>query len=305
MARVSIENDAFGDIRYETLARSCGLADADHARGKMARIWRQCTTERRYVLSAEDVESVLGENGVDALERARLGEKVDGGIRIRGTKGRIEWLENIKKNAKKGGKAKAAKRQENQPARRQASGSAKRQASGTREICPLTLTLTPTLTPAERETEAAAPPDPTHTRVRGDRLMALTERALVVRYQEELKLHGELRLNTPRPTLNGSTPSEADARKAIQSWMLEAPHGTDPELTVDERLAHLIAVRAAVARSLGHTKFWAPSTFWAPDGIARDLRQTPDQAVNANQGRDGQRGNHSAAASEPRRIPTL
>ena len=47
-ASVRIEDDAFSDTRYDLLARYGGLADADHARGKMARIWRQCTLEGRH-----------------------------------------------------------------------------------------------------------------------------------------------------------------------------------------------------------------------------------------------------------------
>lgn len=40
-ASVRIEDEAFADERYDALARAAGLADADHARGKMARLWRQ------------------------------------------------------------------------------------------------------------------------------------------------------------------------------------------------------------------------------------------------------------------------
>lgn len=109
MAAVRTESDAFGDVRYERLARLAGLADADHARGKMARLWRQCTMEKRYVLPAEDVIQVLGENAVVALTESRLGEQVEGGVRIRGTKGRIEWLDKLRKNGQKGGRPKKTK----------------------------------------------------------------------------------------------------------------------------------------------------------------------------------------------------
>lgn len=102
MSSVRIEDDAFGDLRYERLARECGLADADHARGKMARLWRQCTAEKRYSLAVEDVQAVLGDNAVTGLVASRLGEVVNGGIRIKGTKGRIEWLEKLRKNGKFG-----------------------------------------------------------------------------------------------------------------------------------------------------------------------------------------------------------
>ena len=109
-ASVRIEDEAFSDERYGVLAALCGLADPDHARGKMARLWRQCTAQRTYVLPIDLVCSVLGENGAEGIVKAALGEAVDGGIRIRGTKGRIEWLAKLRNNARKGGKAKSAKR---------------------------------------------------------------------------------------------------------------------------------------------------------------------------------------------------
>lgn len=102
MASVRIEGEAFNDRRYNRLAERAGLADADHARGKMAALWLQCTIERRYILPVRDVEEVLGAHGVDALEYADLGERVDDGVRIRGTRGRIEWLEKLRKNGKYG-----------------------------------------------------------------------------------------------------------------------------------------------------------------------------------------------------------
>lgn len=108
---VRIEGEAFSDVRYDVLATACGLADADHARGKMAKLWRQCTAQKAYALPIAVVVSVLGPNAVSGLVESSLGEVVEAGIRIRGTRGRIEWLAKLRKNATKGGKAKAAKRQ--------------------------------------------------------------------------------------------------------------------------------------------------------------------------------------------------
>lgn len=110
-ASVRIEDEAFGDLRYDVLAGLCGLSDADHARGKMALLWRQCTALAVYVLPVSIVAAVLGENGASALVESGLGEACDGGIRVRGTRGRIEWLKKLKKAARKGGLARAASRQ--------------------------------------------------------------------------------------------------------------------------------------------------------------------------------------------------
>lgn len=119
---VRIEDEAFSDRRYDVLARELGLPDADCARGKMAAVWRQCTQQQTHILGVEMLSAVLGEKGIDALIKSGLGVVVDGGIRIRGTRGRIEWLARLRKNARKGGVAKSAKRQPS----RQASGSAVR-----------------------------------------------------------------------------------------------------------------------------------------------------------------------------------
>lgn len=106
-ASVRVEDQAFADERYTTLARLAGLADADHARGKMLRLWRQCTDHHTQILPVEIVETVLGADASGHLVKSGLGEVVEGGIRIRGTKGRIEWLQKARKNGKKGGLAKA------------------------------------------------------------------------------------------------------------------------------------------------------------------------------------------------------
>src|ERR1044071_8597123 len=101
-ASVRTEDGAFSDERFTDLARAAGLADADHARGKMSRLWRQCTIENTYVLPRETIISVLGDRGVEAIICARLGEETEGGIRIRCTRGRIEWLRKLRQNGKFG-----------------------------------------------------------------------------------------------------------------------------------------------------------------------------------------------------------
>jgi len=105
---VTVSCSALSDTRFDALARICGLADADHARGKMLRLWNQCLREQSYVVTVEDAEAMLGANAVDGLTRARLGEVVDGGIRIRGTKGRIEWLGERKEQSASAGRARSA-----------------------------------------------------------------------------------------------------------------------------------------------------------------------------------------------------
>lgn len=108
---IRIETCVWGDDRFALLAKRANLADVDHAIGKMARLWQKCTMEGRYTLTEEEIELVLGPNGVEALIASRLGERTRARnqqpqIRIKGTKGRIEWLEKARKNGKKGGRPK-------------------------------------------------------------------------------------------------------------------------------------------------------------------------------------------------------
>lgn len=107
MARVNVDAVAFGDVRFDLLAAEMGWQDADFARGKMLRVWFQCASQSRKTLTRREVELVLGANGADAIVRADLaqwdGENGDE-LYIRGTSGRIEWLEKLKKNGKMGGR---------------------------------------------------------------------------------------------------------------------------------------------------------------------------------------------------------
>lgn len=102
MAAVSVTGEAFSDIRYSRLAKAAGFVDARHARGVMLELWHQCLIEQTYVLSFDDVNHVIGCNGVAALVASNLGEIVGEGVRIKGTKGRIEWLDKLRKNKKFG-----------------------------------------------------------------------------------------------------------------------------------------------------------------------------------------------------------
>jgi uncharacterized phage protein (TIGR02220 family) len=144
MPSVRIEDDAFGDLRFEILATEAGLSDSDHARGKMIRLWRQCTAENVHTLPEAVVVSVLGVRGVSALIVARLGEKNSHGVRIKGTKGRIEWLENLRKNGRKGGRPTGSKTK------------TKREPSGFQEPNPLALVTATALVTAQGEGERAA-----------------------------------------------------------------------------------------------------------------------------------------------------
>ena len=112
-ASVRIDADAFTDYRFDVLAQLLGLPDADCARGKMLTIWRYCTQTQRHVIPVAYAVHVLGIPGPSALINSKLGVKHPQGIRVKGTKGRIEWLAKLRaaghlgaKHGKKGGRPK-------------------------------------------------------------------------------------------------------------------------------------------------------------------------------------------------------
>lgn len=109
LAGVTIHRDAFGDPRFEYLAALCGLADADHARGKMARLWAVCTALKTHVPPIGRIVACLGHRDAPAfLVEADLGDLLpDGRVRVRGCKGRTDWLGEQASSAGNGGRARA------------------------------------------------------------------------------------------------------------------------------------------------------------------------------------------------------
>ena len=109
-APVRIEACAWGDLRFATLARLCGFADAEHALIKCSKIWSWQTEHYTpesptYVVDAEIIESALGELGAERMVRARLAEATPDGFRIKGSEDRIEWLWKSRQASAKGGEA--------------------------------------------------------------------------------------------------------------------------------------------------------------------------------------------------------
>jgi hypothetical protein len=109
-APVRIEACAWGDLRFATLARLCGFADAEHALIKVSKIWSWQTEHYTpdaptYVVDAEIIESALGENGAAHMVRARLAIEGPDGYRIKGSEGRVEWLWKSRRASAAGGEA--------------------------------------------------------------------------------------------------------------------------------------------------------------------------------------------------------
>jgi hypothetical protein len=120
-ANVTIEHFALEDVRFATLAEVCGLADADHARGKLERIWQRCYETQHYTVPLAVVRHYLGAAGPDALVVSFLGELVESHeatdwadaplpqpcgepvMRLCGTRGRIESYGQRRARNRKGG----------------------------------------------------------------------------------------------------------------------------------------------------------------------------------------------------------
>lgn len=104
---VRIEQKAFGDARFAALGDLCGY-NRHEALGRMAQLWDYCTERNTYVAPESIIRGCLGPNGVEALIDADLGERIEQGIRVRGTSGRVEWLETARTGAQLGGESRAA-----------------------------------------------------------------------------------------------------------------------------------------------------------------------------------------------------
>lgn len=139
-APVRIESKAYTDWRYTSLEQTFGYPFG-WGIGIMSMVWSHCTTERRHSLTPKALDAIAKLSGfADALVASELGEpQEDGTIRIRGTEGRIEWLDGLRERGRRGGVMKATNRLANATA--DASDSASYSPSQT-----YPLTLTPSLT---------------------------------------------------------------------------------------------------------------------------------------------------------------
>jgi hypothetical protein len=127
--RVTLEHTALEDPRFAILADILGLAHVAIALWFMVRLWRRATESQHYTVSFAVIRAELGAGGVAALVDADLGELVDAHlptahaaslelravparpgeqlVRLRGTKGRIEWWGRDRAAKRDGGRTRA------------------------------------------------------------------------------------------------------------------------------------------------------------------------------------------------------
>lgn len=104
MARISVEQKALIDPRYKTLGRLLGESKYS-ALGRMIYVWNECQEVGSYTLEKSTIDDIFPEipGFTNAVISSKLASKVRSGkIRIKGTKGRIEWLNKARANGRFG-----------------------------------------------------------------------------------------------------------------------------------------------------------------------------------------------------------
>ena len=113
MARINVEQKALTDPRFAVLSRLAGMADSDHALGRMIRVWNECQERESFTLSDRLVSAIFGsDEAPNWLVLCELGSRNypqggkhvgEGLIRICGTAGRTDWLKRRRNDGRKGG----------------------------------------------------------------------------------------------------------------------------------------------------------------------------------------------------------
>lgn len=110
VASTTVSQGAFSDPRILYLAKLAGWEDGvDAAIGKLTRLWGRCTHLQTDVVPDYEVCACLGENGDTLLIKSGLGERADGGVRVKGRidnatgRDRFSWFAAVAPKSKKAG----------------------------------------------------------------------------------------------------------------------------------------------------------------------------------------------------------
>lgn len=268
-APVRIEACAWGDLRFATLARLCGFADAEHALIKCSKIWSWQTEHYTpdaptYVVDAEIIESAIGELGAERMVRARLAEATPDGFRIKGSVDRIEWLWKSRKASAAGGEA-TKRKYEN-----------KRGPGGLASAQP-EAEPSPRLTPGPLSPDL--PPDPssqiTHTRVRERHPLAGSIARKVWDYGVKVRteLHASKVIVPPWALDHGSDHS---GWTALLDRICERLVTHQPD-EVEALCRNRIDVAAAKARKDGEGHWFANTSLFTRNSFEHWASQDPAQ----------------------------
>jgi hypothetical protein len=295
-APVRIEAHAWGDLRFATLARLIGAAEADHALIKVAKIWSWQTEHYTpeaptYWVEPDLVESALGPGGADALVRSRLAEEGPGGLRPRGTRGRIEWLHQKRIASAKGGEATRRKHAHKEwPSGLAGSGPEPGPKPG-----PLTLALTPedqSLSPARAIPPSTGSPE---SQDKGDAALRRRQEIRAAIWSELGRARAEVaaEFGIAAQPLMAFDPGE----NALAMRLLRARDAAELEL-VASQARHAIAILAAEARAAS-----PPTVEWMTGAVFESDRSWR-RAVGMTLA-DAQRGSRAGPRSSAERAPRL
>lgn len=279
-APVRIDASAWGDLRFATLARLCGFADAEHALIKCAKIWSWQTehyTEDSptYVVDPDLVESALGPGGALHLVRARLAEEGPSGLRIRGSTGRIEWLFKKRNASRSGGEATKRKHADERgpaglPLAPVQAGPAPRPQTGPN---PGPLSLPPDQISDTRPPRAIVQPVTwAQRKAWWDAMLAAHDRL-----RRPSGLRGAIKPNTPDLAKH---PNE-QMLAACERFLREGGYDAD---AIDAKMRHVVLVHEAEAERLGHLDFFKPALIWdvsQPDRFPRKVDTPLEEAKRA------------------------
>lgn len=133
---VTIKAKAWTDPRFDLLAELAGYS-RNEALIRMAQLWGQCTDDETHVLSEAAIRGRLGARGVDNIIEADLGERVEGGIRIKGTGAdTTDWLGNKRRAGSAGGKRRSSRAEANLKQNRSRTEAEPKQEASTAEAPP-------------------------------------------------------------------------------------------------------------------------------------------------------------------------
>lgn len=137
MSRINLDVTAFTDIRFKLLGKKLHR-DENEILGRMSRVWSHCTEKQTYFITQEIFEAI---NPVDGFFQAALEvgllKRIREKIYVSGTRKRIEWLGNLRKNSRKGGIAKALKSRSSSQSPALPEGNPEGRPEGKPDECPL------------------------------------------------------------------------------------------------------------------------------------------------------------------------
>ena len=108
--RINVEASVLVDPRYGVLAATLQIPKPE-AIGRILAVWAECYRTQRYALPGRELDVAAGLTGFGAaMQDAGLARDDPAGVYVCGTKGRLEWIAELRVRAGRGGKARTGRR---------------------------------------------------------------------------------------------------------------------------------------------------------------------------------------------------